>query len=531
MHDDLQMMRQLEMEKCFLDKQFPCRWVPDMGFGYGYPLFNFYPPLPYYVGQLFRLTGFTFADTAKILFALQFFLSGAAMFVLGADLWGAVGGLLSAVFYIWAPYHSVDVFVRGAMNEAWAFVWFPLIFWAIKKLIEKEKFKYLFWLAFSYAMLLLTHNLMVMIFTPMMIVWILFWMAKEKKLPWQNWLLFWKMFFAGIWAIGLAAFFTLPAFVESKHIQIESMFSGYFDWRAHFTSIDQLFISRFWGWGPSLWGMEDGMPFPVGQIHWVLGLVILLLVVYRLVKQKKKQNNWFYWLIIGLFISAIGYTFLTHQQSVFVWKIIKVLQMAQFPWRLLTGTAFFFSLLAGSFYYLTKKKLITVALLLLVTIWNWGFFRPEAIGPMTDAEKFSGKAWEYQQTAGIYDYLPRTTPKAPIAAPKSDWLFLEGEASGSFKKGTNWLEWQGTVAKEGVLQVSTLYFPGWKVWVNDMEKELSFGEDLGRMTIPLGQGSHKVYFRLTNTPVRSVANLASLLSWLFLLVSLTKKGKKWLKLA
>src|SRR3990172_6053422 len=63
MHDDLQMMRQLEMEKCFLDRQIPCRWVPDMGYGYGFPLFNFYPPLPYLVGQIIRLLGFQFVDT------------------------------------------------------------------------------------------------------------------------------------------------------------------------------------------------------------------------------------------------------------------------------------------------------------------------------------------------------------------------------------------------------------------------------------------------------------------------------------
>ena len=37
MHDDLQMMRQLEMDKCFRDGQIPCRWVPDMGYGYGFP--------------------------------------------------------------------------------------------------------------------------------------------------------------------------------------------------------------------------------------------------------------------------------------------------------------------------------------------------------------------------------------------------------------------------------------------------------------------------------------------------------------
>jgi len=149
MHDDLQMMRQLQMEKCLKDRQIPCRWVPDMGYGYGYPLFNFYPPLPYYIGQVFRWLGFAFTTTAKLTFALQFFLSGITMFLLAADLWGVWGGLLSAVFYVWAPYHSVDVFVRGAMNEAWAFVWFPLIFWSAKKLIESEKLQFFVWLAFE----------------------------------------------------------------------------------------------------------------------------------------------------------------------------------------------------------------------------------------------------------------------------------------------------------------------------------------------------------------------------------------------
>ena len=51
-HDNLQVIRIFEMRKCFADLQIPCRWVPDMGYGNGYPLFNFYGPLPYYIGGL-----------------------------------------------------------------------------------------------------------------------------------------------------------------------------------------------------------------------------------------------------------------------------------------------------------------------------------------------------------------------------------------------------------------------------------------------------------------------------------------------
>src|SRR3990167_9408338 len=85
MHDDLQMMRQLEMEKCFWDLQIPCRWVPDMGYGFGFPLFNFYPPLPYLVGEILRIFGLTFVSTAKYLFVLAVVLSGMSMYVLAAE--------------------------------------------------------------------------------------------------------------------------------------------------------------------------------------------------------------------------------------------------------------------------------------------------------------------------------------------------------------------------------------------------------------------------------------------------------------
>ena len=113
MHDDLHMMRQLEMEKCFADRQIPCRWVQDMGYGFGFPLFNFYPPLPYLIGQGIRFLGFSFVNTVKITFALSFIVSGVSMYLLAKEFFPenfnfrgrkiSLGALVSAFFYIWAP--------------------------------------------------------------------------------------------------------------------------------------------------------------------------------------------------------------------------------------------------------------------------------------------------------------------------------------------------------------------------------------------------------------------------------------------
>jgi hypothetical protein len=40
-----------EMERSLQRFEFPVRWSANFGFGYGMPLFNFYAPLPYYLGQ------------------------------------------------------------------------------------------------------------------------------------------------------------------------------------------------------------------------------------------------------------------------------------------------------------------------------------------------------------------------------------------------------------------------------------------------------------------------------------------------
>src|SRR3990167_11102036 len=86
-HDDLQVMRVFEMRKCLEDLQIPCRWVPDMGYGNGYPLFNYYNPLPYYIGGALSFF-LPFIISAKILFFIPLFLAPVAMYFLAKEIFG-----------------------------------------------------------------------------------------------------------------------------------------------------------------------------------------------------------------------------------------------------------------------------------------------------------------------------------------------------------------------------------------------------------------------------------------------------------
>lgn len=533
MHDDLQIMRLVEMEKCFLDGQIPCRWVPDMGFGFGFPLFNYYPPLPYLAGMLFRLVGFGFIDTAKGLFAIAFIASGITMYYLAKQFFGKLGGVLSAVFYVWAPYHSVDVYVRGAMNEAWALIFFPLILLYIYKLISapskpSAKWGSVMGLALSLFGLLTSHNLMVLIFVPVAGIWTLFWLVRTKEF---NKIL--SLGISGLLGLGLAAFFTLPVTLEQKLVHADTLVKGYFEYHAHFVSLNQLLFSRFWGYGPSVWiEAEDKMSFAIGHLHWTLAIVIAAvaaITIGKRIKDKQTTNS----ALMVLFFVAVGVfaAFMTHNKSTPLWQAFKPLEFVQFPWRFLTLVILGFSFAVGWTANVLPKhltKIIIPVLLIAVALLNKDFFLPETgrMGPITDAEKTSGIAWQMQQTAGIYDYLPRSAKENPKEGFRETATVIEGAVEISkVDQGTNWTRFTTKSDEQSEIRLNIYQFPNWKVFVDgtEIENYVPEKEPWGRMHIQVPAGEHTVYAKLHNTPIRTFANIISLASWSLLLVVILRK--------
>jgi len=550
MHDDLQMMRQLEMEKCFADRQIPCRWVQDMGYGFGFPLFNFYPPLPYLIGQGIRFLGFSFVDTVKITFALSFIVSGVSMYLLAKEFFPenfnfkgrkiSLGALVSAIFYIWAPYHAVDVYVRGAMNEAWALSFFPLIFWSVYRLVmcnKRETRRWIILLALAYSALLTSHNLMVLIFTPVLAGWVLIHLWRKSR-----WSRLPKIIISGIWALGLAAFFTLPALAENKFTQVRGQLEGYYDYTAHFVSLRQLLISRFWGYGPSVWiDAEDGMSFQIGHIHWILSLIIGGWLIFLIIQSRKKliksfrESNFllpsFYLFVVGWFSA-----FMTHLRAIGIYKAIPILSLIQFPWRFLTIVIFAFSFISGVAVIIFENKKvsswITGLLVAGLVIFNWNYFLPRdgKMGKLTDEEKFSGAAWDLQQTAGIYDYLPIYAEMAPNAPRDKIAEIIQGEGEiYNSQDGTSWAEFDiGVRSDIAQVRIGIFKFPGWKVFIDGKEVEnfVAGDEKWGRMYVEVPKGEHKIRAEFTNTPVRAASNFISLSSWLGLFTFLVLKRKK-----
>jgi hypothetical protein len=505
MHDDLQAMRQLQMAKCFEDGQIPCRWVPDMGYSYGYPLFNFYPPLPYYLGQVFHTIGFTYVDIVKILGVIVLLASVVTMYLLASEFFGSLGGALSSMLYLYAPYHSVDFYVRAAVNESWALVWFPLIYWTTYRLIKYKTFKYVPLVSLSVAALMLSHNPMFMIFAPTYMVWIFFWWWKFKSIS-----SFKHLTISALWALGLAAFFTLPVIFEQQYVSIWTLTSGYFNYLAHFLNLKQMFLIINWGYGSSELGSVDSMSFAIGYLHWIIPVILFPFVIFS--KRFKIHKSLFILLLVLMF-SAL---FLTHSKSTPIWQFIKPLEILQFPWRFLTLVIFFASFISG---VLRPKPFLLSCSLALILLLNANYFKPkEWWSDYKDYNRFTGKNWQLMLTSAIFDYLPTWAYRPPANGPTDNLEFLS--AQGSFttlEKKSNRQKYEVEITKPGSLIIQTYYFPGWKVWVDDKPVELKPMSDplrLGRLIFDVPPGKHQITAKFTDTPIRSIGNVFSLLSWL-----------------
>lgn len=529
MHDDLQSMRQYQMDKCFSDFQIPCRWVPDLGYGYGYPLFNYYPPLPYLIGQPFRWLGFQYLDIVKIVGILGFSLTAAFMYLLGKEFWGRGGGFISAAFYTYAPYHSVDFWVRGAMNEFWAMAFYPLIFWSTYKLIQAGSGKHIPVVSISISLLMLSHNPMLMIFAPVYLFWIVFWWIKFKSVSSIKYL-----FISAAWALGLAAFFTLPVIFETKHVSVWTLTSGYFNFLAHFLDLKQIFLRINWDYGSSVLGPNDTLSLSLGYLHWIIPAVLIISVPFS-----KKLRNYKY-LILYLVFWILVSLFMSHSRSTPIWLFLKPLEFLQFPWRFLTLAVFLASFLSGAINLIFSKnnfiKKISPSLIIaLLILLNGNYFRPREWYPdMTDVKKFSGKSRQLLVTSGIFDYLPKSAPAPPADARGSEINIISGQ--GIFTPlllTSNRQEYLVTLGTPGSIELQTYYFPGWTYWLDGKEvKDYKLDPLLGRPQIQISPGRHEFIAVFASTPIRTLGNTLSLVSWGILLITLlvktltaTKAGK------
>ena len=585
---------------------FPARWMPDAAYGLGYPFFNFYASLPYYVAALFKLCGFGFIWAIKLTQLLGFVAAAASMYLLAKRLFKQeASAILAALAYTYAPYHLVNVYVRGdALSEFYAFVFYPLILWALLRLRDSLsnnqfspqitrtwKWKRLSLIyplaanialvALAYSGLILTHNVSALIFTAFIVLYILLISKFQPSISNTKYLISKntdraqisnkalaarRFLLTGLAGLGLglaiSAWFWLPALLEGKYVQLQHQTTGYLNYSNHFRGLDLVQPSFLFDYAIG----AGWTPFAMGLAQAILALLGAAAIVAWWIKRRRPEAQSAFF-VAGLALSTLLITPLSRS----LWDNVPLLPFVQFPWRFLSVQALFASLVIG---YLgtcwgvgvpnpsarLRTSLLGVrcskpeqvrdsdaltcllagvvgAALLAAAMLD---LKPEYL-PIGEADITVERLMLYEYfTANVgttirHEYMPRWVTPRPYTSEvllrggeKPPPLVMDGEIEATE------LAWRKPASEEWTLDVTspqaslafhTYYFPGWRAYVDGRPREVRPVENLGYIGLDLDQGEHQVVLRLERTPLRALAEGASLVAALAVIGLLAQSAR------
>jgi hypothetical protein len=532
------------------DGQFPVRWMPDAAFGLGYPFFSYYAALPYYVAALFVLGGLRLIAAIELTQWLGFLLAAWSMWGLVRALGGRrTAALLAAAAYTFAPYHLVNVYVRGdALSEFWAMGWYPLTLWTAARVCQRPGFRPIASLAISYAALVLTHNVSALIFTPFMLLFVVLLATRTRTAR-----TFWKLAGGLVLALALSAWYWLPALLEQNAVQLTAQTTGYLNFDNHFRYLsglgDRLLQPR-WIFNYDLAGPT---PFSMGAVQAFVtggGALVAVSLLWR--RRRPRRLSWLLpvYGLVGLVLSS----FMILPLSTWIWQRLPLLPMAQFPWRFFSVQALFSALLiAGVGAYLPRvvyrslgcpedpvarsrglrRRVLdwapTLVVALALAVASMVGLRPDYIW-LTDADITPSTLQLYEWFSGNigttirYEYLPRAVAPRPLTS-----AMLDGEPAARVTAGTATVEplirrtgredWRVQVTTgQATVSFPTYYWPGWRAWVDGQPASVYPADSLGTLTLEVPAGSHEVLLALGSTPARTVGGIVSAAAGLLCMV-------------
>lgn len=499
--DDMHIAWLYELDRVIKLGQIPPRFVPDLSFGFGYPLFNFVFPLPFYIGEIFHFLGLTLVDSVKAVLFISIPISGIFMYLLLREFTKMRFAFIGAVLYIYAPYRAVDIYVRGAIGEAFSFIFLPLIILSIVKLNKLKNWKWIGIGAISVASLMLSHNITAYMFLPFVVMFLIlqFFTTVAKKA------FFLRLFFMLFLGFLISIYFWLPALLESSLFKYETVFN-FFD---HFPTFKQL-ITPYWGYGASVPGPGDGMTFFIGGANLLVLVLAGLLLIFKWRAISKQNKVLMIWALSGLVVAV----FLMNYRSIFVWNELPLLPYFQFPWRFLILVTFFIPLLVVILEKLKYEKILLLFILALVMFPTWTFFRPEDFLGREDSYYINRyipvpvASSEYLNIQEEYLRLPKATEKRPDT--NFPLLFPQNGIKRAEKFNDLNVAFEFESDKGSLINLNKYYFPGWKAKIDGKPVKILAGKPYGQVSILMPAGSHKAEIYFQETGFRNLLDFASL---------------------
>ncbi len=492
-------------------------WAGELNATYGNPLFIFNYSLPYYIISLFHFIGLSFIASTKIYLGLTLFLSGIFMYAWIKELSGnKLAAFTSAIFYIFSPYHLIDVHFRGTLGESTIFLLLPLLFLSITQYFKNKRLIYLALISLFIDLQFLSHPLLASVFLGIEILYVIFLSLNSKEL---------RSFIAINIALLIGIIASSPAWISFI------IYSPYTfkipplaDNIVTINFFQHLFFSP-WRFGLLFQGPNGELAHLIGYTQLFVSVTSILILLFKKFP-KKIQVHYVFWitlcLITLLFMSPL---------SNFIWHYVNnISPMLVVFGRLSLAISFLTSIIAGYFVLILlnlKIKKIFVYLLVTITIGytilNWGHRR---VIPEINDDLLMKNIWKSSATEGpSYFANTKWADKSGLwfdKRPQKPLDVLEGKGLVKQINRTSTKHMYKVVAETPiVIRENTLYFPGWEMKSNGKKIHI-YPDEKGIVNTRLPKGLQHVEFVYDDILPYKISKIIaiSVFSILFILVVL-----------
>jgi hypothetical protein len=514
------LLRVVEIDQSWRDGVLYPRWAPDMAFGYGYPIFNFFAPFLYHLTAAIHLTGLGFESALKLVLVGCFLLGAWGTYALVRDIMGSEAGVLAAAAYVYAPFLLREVFLRGGYAQFLATCIMPAAFWSFYRLVTRDHPLYLLTSPLLCGAVIVSHNIGAILFLPFLAVfvfWTIFSTRRWGRLKWAV--------AALVLSLALVSFFLVPALVEKPLVKIDRVRQGDFDFGHHFLTLGEILSPTE---VPDSSSLNPVWLWNLGTAQIVLGTLGLLGIVLGPLPRARKVQAAFFPLMLA------GSVFMTLETSTPLWERVPLLALAMFPWRFLSITILAAAVLSGGAACLwagvprRRAAPALVALCLLVTMLAAFVHLHRHSPPSRHEELSAADVVVYEVRTGVVGTTsvsecmpiwvieePRDSPLVPLylsdsPITKLDLGSLPDSASAELLEHTVVSdEYLVSSPSSVTLRFNTFYYPGWKAFVDSRPVPIQPSYPEGLITFPMPPGEHRVTVRFGDTPVRVAANVLS----------------------
>lgn len=481
--------------------QFPVRMLQSFGNGGGYPLFNYYSPLTYYISAGLIQMGIHPLNSVKLVFQGAYLLLAIGMYVYlraGLQL-SRKSAVVGGVAAICSAYFNYDAYTRGALAELLGFAVVPWVLGLFELQLKHRKWYYLFGATAALSIVFWFHAItgIISVLLLTVIVGIRTLLDRKNAL---RYVLTTALFFA---LSGLtSAWYLVPAFLEKGYVRysvVEFVKTGYKD-----AAVSMQELLGFTSINPEI------KPITLGLGISLLVALSIGILLRNYLKSRNEMDSFFveHQRVVSYAVGILLAFFLLSPLSWFLWERSSILQATQFPYRflsLLTCISIAF-ILTVSKQSLSKINRGLIMCLLILASYQTNYFAKPSGYYFSD--RFAAEDI-CTTTTWQQEYLPIATKECLIKdsmplAVGSDGL----ESITSTSPSTSVIELK-TNGNDGTIRFAKYFFPGWKVTADTTVLDPYPTTEHGLLTVDVPAGTQLIQAEYSKTTVQMISEWIS----------------------